>query len=128
VVFTGWVEDAEVDGLYAAANMFVYPSLLEGFGLPLLEAMRRDTPVACSNLSALPEVAGDAAELFDPYDEEAMAAAIRHLLDDGVRRAELVERGRRRWPEFTWERAAAGTLDVYRRALEARSSARTVAQ
>ena len=76
VVFTGWVDDEVVEGLYAAATVFAYPSLLEGFGLPILEAMRRDVPVACSNLSALPEVAGDAAELFDPHDVDAIAAAI----------------------------------------------------
>ena len=128
VVFTGWVDDEVVEGLYAAAAVFAYPSLLEGFGLPILEAMRRDVPVACSNLSALPEVAGDAAELFDPLDVDAIAAAISRLLDDDGRRAELVERGRRRWPQFTWERAARGTLDVYRRVLGDRSSARTTAQ
>ena len=128
VVFTGWVEDAVVEGLYAAAALFAYPSLLEGFGLPILEAMRRDVPVACSNLSALPEVAGDAAELFDPHDVDAIAAAIRRLLDDDARRAQLIERGRHRWTEFTWERAASGTLDVYRRVLAARSTARTTAQ
>jgi glycosyltransferase involved in cell wall biosynthesis len=128
VVFTGWVEDAVVEGLYAAATLFAYPSLLEGFGLPLLEAMRRDVPVACSNLSALPEVAGDAAELFDPLDVDAIAAAMRRLLDDDARRAQLIERGRRRWTEFTWERAASETLDVYRRVLTARSRARTTAQ
>ncbi len=128
VVFTGWVDDAVVEGLYAAATVFAYPSLLEGFGLPVLEAMRRDVPVACSNLSALPEIAGDAAELFDPLDVEAIADAIARLLDDDARRAELVERGRRRWPEFTWERAARETFDIYRRVLEARSTARTAAQ
>ena len=95
--------------------------------MPILEAMRRDVPVACSNLSALPEVAGDAAELFDPHDVDAIAAAIRRLLDDDARRAELVERGRRRWPEFTWERAARGTLDVYRRCSRPQH-ARTAAQ
>jgi alpha-1,3-rhamnosyl/mannosyltransferase len=128
VVFTGWVDDAVVEGLYGAATAFAYPSLLEGFGLPILEAMRRDVPVACSNVSALPEVAGDAAELFDPHDVDAIAAAIRRLLDDDARRAELIEHGRRRWPEFTWERAARGTLDVYGRVLEARSARRTAPQ
>jgi glycosyltransferase involved in cell wall biosynthesis len=128
VVFTGWVDDAVVEGLYAAASVFAYPSLLEGFGLPILEAMRRDVPVACSNLSALPEIAGDAAELFDPHDVDAIACSIARLLDDEARRAELVARGRRRWTEFTWERAASATLDVYRRVLEARNRPRTAAQ
>jgi glycosyltransferase involved in cell wall biosynthesis len=121
VVFTGWIEDGELEGLYAAATAFVYPSLIEGFGMPLLEAMQRGVPVACSNVSALPEVAGQAAELFDPHDPTAIAAALRRLLDDPARRAELIALGERRYPEFTWERAAHGTLETYRRALRARN-------
>ena len=117
VVFTGWISDAELEGLYRLATVFAYPSLMEGFGIPLLEAMRREVPVACSNLTSLPEVAGDAAEFFDPYDERAIAAAIRRLLDDDGRRAELVERGRARAREFTWEKSARGLLDVYERVL-----------
>jgi glycosyltransferase involved in cell wall biosynthesis len=74
-------------------------------------------PVACSNVSALPEVAGDAAELFDPRDPAAIAAAIRTLLNDAERRAELVRRGHERYPLFTWERAARETQAVYERAL-----------
>ena len=128
VVFTGWVDDAVVEGLYAVATVFAYPSLLEGFGLPLLEAMRRDVPVACSNVSALPEVAGDAAELFDPHDDNAIARAVARLLVDAERRGELIARGRERWPQFTWERAARETLAVYDRVLETRRAARTAAQ
>jgi glycosyltransferase involved in cell wall biosynthesis len=123
--FTGWVDERDLEGLYAAARVFVYPSLLEGFGLPLLEAMRRGVPVACSNVSAMPEVAGDAAELFDPYEAEAIAAAVARLLEDNARREELVARGRERVPRFTWERAARATLALYRDVIGARSSART---
>ena len=122
VLFTGWVGDADLEGFYAAATAFVYPSLMEGFGMPVLEAMRRGVPVACSNVSALPEVAGDAAELFDPYDPAAIAAAIGRLLSDPQRRAELVRRGHERYPLFTWERAARETQDVYRAALARRSA------
>jgi glycosyltransferase involved in cell wall biosynthesis len=128
VRFTGWIDERELEGLYAAADVFAYPSLIEGFGMPVLEAMRRELPVACSNVSALPEVAGDAAELFDPYDSNAIAEAVARLLDDDARRTELVARGRRRVTEFTWERAARGTLAVYRRALAQRSSTRTAPQ
>jgi glycosyltransferase involved in cell wall biosynthesis len=128
LVFTGWIEARDLEGLYRAATLFVYPSLLEGFGMPVLEAMRRGVPVACSNVSALPEVAGDAAELFDPYDADAITAAMRRLLDDGERRAELIERGERRYPLFTWERAAEATLAVYREVVGERSSSRTTSQ
>jgi glycosyltransferase involved in cell wall biosynthesis len=117
VVFTGWLGDAELEGLYRLADVFAYPSLMEGFGIPLLEAMRRGVPVACSNLTSLPEVAGDAAELFDPYDEAAIAGAIRLLLDDEARRAELIELGTARAREFTWEKSARELLAVYERVL-----------
>jgi glycosyltransferase involved in cell wall biosynthesis len=128
LVFTGWIESRDLEGLYRAASLFVYPSLFEGFGMPVLEAMRRGVPVACSNVSSLPEVAGDAAELFDPHDVNAVATAMRRLLDDDERRAELVRNGDRRYRLFTWERAARGTLDVYRDVLAERSSSRTSCQ
>jgi glycosyltransferase involved in cell wall biosynthesis len=118
VHFTGWVEKADLEGLYAAATAFVYPSLMEGFGMPVLEAMYRDVPVACSGVSAMPEVAGGAAELFDPTDPKAIAAAVNRLLDDPDRRNELAARGRERWQAFSWERAAEETLAVYDRALD----------
>lgn len=117
VVFTGWVSEEELEGLYRLADVFAYPSLMEGFGIPLLEAMRRELPVACSDTTSLPEVAGDAAEFFDPLDEAAIAAALRRLLSDEARRAELVERGRERAREFTWEKTARGLLASYERVL-----------
>lgn len=119
VVFTGWIEDADLEGLYAAADVCVYPSLYEGFGLPVLEAMTRGVPLACSNATSLPEVAGDAAVLFDPLDPAAIAAAIASLLDDPARADELRRRGRTRADAFTWERCAAGVIDVYHRVLGA---------
>lgn len=117
VRITGWVSDEELEGLYRLAACGAYPSLYEGFGLPVLEAMRRDLPLACSNATSLPEVAGDAAELFDPLDAESMAAALRRLLTDAARAADLVERGRHRAELFSWERAAEGTIESYERAL-----------
>ncbi len=118
-VLTGWLEDADLEGLYALASCAVYPSLFEGFGMPALEAMARGVPLACSNATSLPEVTGDAAVLFDPLDAGAMRDAIRRALTS----RDLVERGRERASEFTWERCARGVWEVYEKA--ARSPAST---
>jgi glycosyltransferase involved in cell wall biosynthesis len=120
VVFLGYVDDADLEGLYRIASVFALPSLNEGFGLPLLEAMARDVPVACSDVSAMPEVAGDAALQFDPRSPAAVADALAGLLADDALRAELVRRGRARQAAFSWARAAEGTLESWARALSAR--------
>jgi glycosyltransferase involved in cell wall biosynthesis len=112
----GWVVPADLEGLYAAAACFVFPSLREGFGLPVLEAMRRGVPVACSNASAVPEVAGDAALLFDPQRPDELAAAVTQLLRDHGLAEELAALGRARAAEFTWRRAAEETLASFERA------------
>jgi glycosyltransferase involved in cell wall biosynthesis len=119
-----WLSESSLAGLYALSSAFVLPSLVEGFGLPVLEAMLRDVPVACSNSSSLPEVAGEAALLFDPEDQAQVTQAIRRLLDDADLAAQLVERGRRRAAEYTWERAGAVTLDGYRQVLARRRGGR----
>jgi glycosyltransferase involved in cell wall biosynthesis len=113
VVFPEWVDAAELEGLYALAAGVVFPSLYEGFGLPVLEAMARGVPVACSDRSSLPEVAGDAALLFDPEDVAAIAAAIERLLGDA---SDLARAGHERAGQFTWERTAALTVESYERA------------
>lgn len=120
VRFAGWLDDAALEGLYALASAFVLPSFEEGFGLPVLEAMRHGVPVACSDASSLPEVAGGAAELFDPHDPAAIARALERLLTDDARRAELIARGRARCRELTWEATARATLEAYARALRDR--------
>ncbi len=117
----GWVSGAELEGLWALADAFVFPSLYEGFGLPVLEAMARGVPVACADASSLPEVAGDAALLFDPGDRPAMAGALRRILGDRALREQLRERGVRRAREFTWERTARQTLETYSAVLSSRS-------
>jgi glycosyltransferase involved in cell wall biosynthesis len=117
VRFPHWVDQPDLEGLYAAATAFVFPSLYEGFGLPVLEAMRRGVPVACSDRSTLPEVAGDAALLFDPEDEGAIGAALTRLLDDDALRERLRGAGPSRATRFTWEATAAGTAAAYERAI-----------
>ncbi|MBC7222825.1 MAG: glycosyltransferase family 4 protein [Anaerolineae bacterium] len=113
VSFLGYVPEEDLPALYTAADLFVLPSLYEGFGLPVLEAMSCGAPVACSQAASLQEVAGDAARYFDPHDPEAMAEAIWALWADADLRAHLREQGLRRAAAFSWERAAHETLALY---------------
>lgn len=107
--------DDRLAALYKGAAAFVYPSKYEGFGIPPLEAMSLDCPVICSNTSSIPEVVGDAGEYFDPWDIESIKAAIERVLQSPVRRIELIALGRSRREQFSWERCARETFDVYRR-------------
>ena len=111
--FAGYVPDDQLPALYAAARVFAYPSLYEGFGIPPLEAMACGTPVVASTAGALPEVLGDAALLVDPYDEEALTGAIRAAAQDN---GNLRRRGLERAARFTWQRAAEQTWRVYEEA------------
>lgn len=117
--FPGWVSEEELEGLYATASVFAFPSLYEGFGLPVLEAMVRGVPVACSDRGSLTEVAGDATRLFDPERPEEIAAAIEALLSDRAEAERLREAGRRRAEGFTWGATARATLASYEHALAA---------
>jgi glycosyltransferase involved in cell wall biosynthesis len=119
VRFAGWTSEADVEGLFALSAAFVFPSFYEGFGLPVLEAMARGVPVACSDRASLPEVAGDAALLFDPDDVGSIAGALERLLEDPVEAERLRVAGRARAATFTWERTARLTLASYERALTA---------
>jgi glycosyltransferase involved in cell wall biosynthesis len=116
VRWLGWTSEADVEGLFALAALFAYPSLYEGFGLPVLEAMARGVPVATSDRASLPEVAGDAALLFDPADPAGIAQTIETLLADRELAARLGEAGRARAATFTWKRTAEQTLASYERA------------
>jgi glycosyltransferase involved in cell wall biosynthesis len=115
--FLGWVDSDELEGLYALADGFVMPSLYEGFGLPVLEAMARGVPVACSDRSSLPEVAGDAALLFDPDNVRAIAKALDALVHDTATANRLRMAGPKRAAGYSWERTARMTLEAYGRAL-----------
>ena len=117
VVMPGWVSAADLEGLYRLAACFVLPSRREGFGLPVLEAMHRGVPVACSSTSAVPEVAGDAASYFAPESPREIAAAVTEILGDPARAAELADKGRKRAELFTWRRTAEQTLATFERAL-----------
>jgi glycosyltransferase involved in cell wall biosynthesis len=115
VILAGYVDEAALVSLYNGASVFVYPSLYEGFGLPILEAMACGCPVICSNVSSLPEVAGDAALLIDPQRPEELSHALDKVLTDSELRRQMVARGLERASEFTWQKTAAGTLDVFAR-------------
>ena len=113
----GYVSDAQLDALIRGADLVVHPSLYEGFGLILVEAMARGVPLAVADATALPETAGDAAALFDPLDVDALADAIQRALGD---RETLAEAGRMRAAQLSWDRTAAATTAVYREAVAVR--------
>lgn len=117
VRFLGWVDEADVEGLLQIAACVAFPSLFEGFGLPVLEAMQRDVPVVCSGRTSLAEVAGDAALLVDPLDPASIAEAVGRVVDDPALAADLVARGRVQAARFSWGATAAGCLASYERVL-----------
>jgi glycosyltransferase involved in cell wall biosynthesis len=117
ILFTGWLDDAVLDGLFRIARCFVFPSLAEGFGLPVLDALVRGVPVATSNASSLPEVGGDAVLYFDPTDTAAIGTAISRLLEDAELRERLRAAGPAQADKFSWANTAQGTLASYERAL-----------
>jgi alpha-1,3-rhamnosyl/mannosyltransferase len=116
-ILTGYVLREHLPALYSGATVFVYPSLYEGFGLPVLEAMACGAPVITSNVSSLPEVVGDAGVLVDPNDVKGLRSEIEHLISDRTYSSLLRNRGLQRSKQFTWENCARKTLDVYRRVL-----------
>jgi glycosyltransferase involved in cell wall biosynthesis len=125
ILFRQNISDADLPALVSGAEVFAFPSLYEGFGLPPLEAMASGVPVVCSNASSLPEVVGDAALLFEPLDVDALASALTCVLEDAALRDSLRGRGLVQSARFTWERTARETLDVYKRVVRERESAGT---
>ena len=115
----GWVPSETLEGLYAISEAFVFPSLYEGFGFPVLEAMARGVPVACSDRGSLREVSGDAALTFDPLSQSEIAHAIEDLLAGGPDVERLRRAGREQAARFTWAQTARGTIASYRRSLDA---------
>lgn len=120
VQVAGFIDDRDLPGLYAGADFFVYPSLYEGFGLPVLEAMACGTPVITSNVSSLPEVAGDAALLVDPRSSAELGEAMLRLAGDAGLRQELRTRGREQAARFSWERTADETWRIYQEVMGSR--------
>lgn len=120
LVLAGWVSPEDLEGLYGAAACFAFPSLREGFGLPVLEAMRRGLPVACSNIPTVLEVADRAALNFNPRSPGEIAGAVTRIITDRALARDLSEHGRARAAQFTWKRAAAGTLASFERARHGR--------
>ncbi len=113
MLFTGYVDEGDAPALYAGAELFVFPSLYEGFGLPLLEAMSCGVPVVSSNVSSIPEVVGDAALLVNPYDEVELAEVMFTLLTNGPLRRKMREAGLKRASHFSWRRTTEQTIAVY---------------
>lgn len=118
IIFTGFVSDFELSLAYSGASLFVFPSLYEGFGLPILEAMQYGIPVICSNTSSIPEVAGKAALLFNPYDIEDISKAILDVLNNENLKYKLIEKGYERTNMFDWKKSAERTLEVYEEILK----------
>ena len=111
--FPGYIENRDLPVVMAEARIFLYTSRRESFGIPILEAMASGTPVVTANVTSMPEVAGDAAYLVDPYDVSSMADGIQRVLADEALAKELVEKGFERIQSFSWERSAREMLDVY---------------
>ena len=115
IIITGYVPDEDLSAIYSGATAFVFPSLYEGFGLPILEAMQCGTPVISSNSTSLPEVVGDAGILVDPKDQDQLCQAMLNILNDEVLRETLKQKGLERSKQFSWEKCANETVEIYKK-------------
>jgi len=112
VIFPGWIQTDDLTRLLAGAKAMVFPSLYEGFGIPVIEAMACGTPVVCSNTTSLPEVAGEAAILIDPKNKEQLIEAMEKIVSKEELRKDLIEKGLKNVKRFSWEKCARETLRV----------------
>jgi glycosyltransferase involved in cell wall biosynthesis len=117
VVFTGYLGDRELAGIYQNALLYVFPSVNEGFGIPILEAFKYDLPVLVANNTCLPEVGGDAVGTFDPLDVEDMTVQINKVLNDAQLRVQMIAKGRKRLQLFSWKNAAEQLVELFRRSV-----------
>jgi len=122
VIFTGYISHHQMPLVYQAADLFVFPSLYEGFGLPILEAMACGTPVVSSNAASLPEVVGRAGILVDPYDANEMARAMCRVLSDKSLAQDLVKKALKQSKRFSWVQTAKETLAIYKKAMAGRKN------
>ena len=120
VIFTGYVPDQDLSAIYSGAVAFIFPSLYEGFGLPVLEAMQCGTPVISSNSSSLPEVVGDAGILIDPKDEDHLCQAMLDVLTDSNLRESLRKKGLERAKQFSWKKCADQTVEIYKKIIDSK--------
>ena len=117
VIITGYLTDQQLDQLYENALLYVFPSLNEGFGLPVLEAFEHNLPVLVANNTCLPEVGGDAVLQFNPFDIHDMSAKIKTVLDDAELRGQMINKGQKRLKDFSWERTAGQIVELFEKAV-----------
>jgi len=122
VIFSGYIEDADLPAIYSGASVLAFPSLYEGFGLPLVEAMACGTPIVASNISSVPEIAKEAAILVDPYNEEDLSEALVSVLSDQKLKDSLTQKGHKRVSEFSWDKTAQEVLKEYQNLFQKRSA------
>ena len=124
VVLPGYIRDEDLPAVYGAASLTILASVYEGFGLPILEAMACGTPVISSRASSLPELGGEAALYFDPYNTDEIAATLRRVLQDGELARVMRERGLAQAARFSWERTATETMALYEQVIAGEGGAR----
>jgi glycosyltransferase involved in cell wall biosynthesis len=117
IILTGYLDRGNLLSMYKNAFMYVFPSINEGFGLPILEAFKFEIPLLIANNTCMPEVAGDAAIGFDPYDVEDLVRQLKRLIEDDTLRRDLIQKGNKRLQEFNWEKSCDQLLEIFKQAV-----------